>query len=82
MRLAAIGEPSVCMRTTSSNEDSGTKKEEEKKKENKNKNKKLETKLSTTPLTSRGHSQTTHVILLTDYVSLLQKVKSGMGNPD
>ena len=31
---------------------------------------------------SRGDSQTTHAILLTDSVSLLQKVKSGMGSPD
>ena len=31
---------------------------------------------------SRGDSQTTHAIILTDSMSLLQKVKSGMGSPD
>ena len=31
---------------------------------------------------SRGDSQMTHTIILTDSVSLLQKVKSGMGSPD
>ena len=31
---------------------------------------------------SRGDSQTTHTILFTDSMSLLQKVKSGMGSPD
>ena len=31
---------------------------------------------------SRGDSQTTHAIILTDSVSLLQKVKSGMGSLD
>ena len=30
---------------------------------------------------SRGDSKTTHVIILTDSMSL-QKVKSGMGSPD
>ena len=30
----------------------------------------------------RGDSQTTHAIILTDTISLLQKVKSGMGSPD
>ena len=30
----------------------------------------------------RGDSQTTHAIVLTDSVSLLQRVKSGMGSPD
>ena len=30
----------------------------------------------------RGDSQTTHAIILTDSMSLLQKVKSGMGSPD
>ena len=33
-------------------------------------------------IASRGDSQPTHAISLTDSVSLLQKVKSGMGNPD
>jgi len=31
---------------------------------------------------SRDNSQTTHTIILTDSMSLLQKVKSGMGRPD
>ena len=31
---------------------------------------------------SRGDSQTTHAVILTDPMSLLQKVKSGMRNPD
>ena len=31
---------------------------------------------------SRGDSQTTHAILLTDSMSLVQKMKSGMGSPD
>ena len=31
---------------------------------------------------SRGYSQTTHASILTDSISLLQKVKRGMGNPD
>ena len=31
---------------------------------------------------SRGDSQTTHTIILTDSMSLLQKVKSGMGSLD
>ena len=31
-------------------------------------------------IASRGHSQTTHAIILTDSMSLLQKVKSGMGS--
>ena len=30
----------------------------------------------------RGDSQTTHAIILTDSMSLLQKVKNGMGSPD
>ena len=30
----------------------------------------------------RGDSRTTHAILLTDSMNLLQKVKSGMGSPD
>ena len=30
---------------------------------------------------SRGDSQTTHAILLTDSVNVLQKVKNGMGSP-
>ena len=30
----------------------------------------------------RGDSQTTHAIILTDSMCLLQKVKSGMGSPD
>ena len=33
-------------------------------------------------IASRGDSQPTHAIILTDLVSLLQKVKSGMGSPD
>ena len=33
-------------------------------------------------IASRGNSRTTHVILLTDSMSLLQKVKCGMGSPD
>ena len=33
-------------------------------------------------IASRGDSQTTHAIILTDSMSLLQKVKSGMGRPD
>ena len=33
-------------------------------------------------ITSRGDSQTTHAIILTDSIRLLQKVKSGMGSPD
>ena len=33
-------------------------------------------------IASRGDSRTTHVIILTDSMSLLQRVKSGMGNPD
>ena len=33
-------------------------------------------------IASRGDSQTTHTIILTDSMSLLQKVKSGMGSPD
>jgi ribonuclease HI len=33
-------------------------------------------------IASRGNSQTTHAIILTDSMSLLQKVKSGMGSPD
>jgi len=33
-------------------------------------------------IASRGDSQTTHDIILTDAMSLLQKVKSGMGSPD
>ena len=33
-------------------------------------------------IASRGDTHTTHVILLTDSISLLQKVKSGMGSPD
>ena len=31
---------------------------------------------------SRGDSRTTHVLILTDSMSLLQKVKGGMGSPD
>ena len=31
---------------------------------------------------SRGDSRTTHAIILTDSMSLLQKVKNGMGSPD
>ena len=31
---------------------------------------------------SRGDSQTTHAIILIDSMSLLQKVKSGMGSPE
>ena len=30
----------------------------------------------------RGDSQTTHAVILTDSMSLLQQVKSGMGSPD
>ena len=33
-------------------------------------------------IASRGDSQTTHAIILTDSMSLLQKVKNGMGSPD
>ena len=33
-------------------------------------------------IASRGDSQTTHAITLTDSKSLLQKVKSGIGSPD
>ena len=33
-------------------------------------------------IASRGDSQTTHAITLTDSMSPLQKVKSGMGSPD
>ena len=33
-------------------------------------------------IASRGDSQTTHAIVLTDSMNLLQKVKSGMGSPD
>ena len=33
-------------------------------------------------IASRDDSQTTHAIILTYPMSLLQKVKSGMGNPD
>ena len=33
-------------------------------------------------IASRGDSQTTHAIILTDSMSLLQKVESGMGSPD
>ena len=33
-------------------------------------------------IASRGDGQTTHAIILTDATSLLQKVKSGMENPD
>ena len=33
-------------------------------------------------IASKGDSQPTHAIILTDLVSLLQKVKSGMGSPD
>ena len=33
-------------------------------------------------LPQEGDSQTTHDIILTDAMSLLQKVKSGMGSPD
>ena len=33
-------------------------------------------------IASRGDSQTTHAITLTDSMSLLQKVKSGIGSPD
>ena len=33
-------------------------------------------------IASRGDSQTTQAILLADSVNFLQKVKSGMGNPD
>ena len=31
---------------------------------------------------SRGDSQTTHAIIITDSIGLLQKVRSGMGSPD
>ena len=33
-------------------------------------------------IASRGDSRTTHAIILTDSMSLLQKVKSGMESPD
>ena len=33
-------------------------------------------------IASRGDSRTTHAILLTDSISLPQKVNSGMGSPD
>ena len=33
-------------------------------------------------IASRGDCQTTHAIILTDSMTLLQKVKSGMGSPD
>ena len=33
-------------------------------------------------IASRGDSQTTHVIILTELMSLLQKVKNGIGSPD
>ena len=33
-------------------------------------------------IASRGDSRMTHDIILTDSVSLLQKVNSGMGSPD
>ena len=33
-------------------------------------------------IASRGDNRTTHAIILSDSVSLLQKVKSGMGSPD
>ena len=33
-------------------------------------------------IASRGDSQSTHAIIFTDSMSLLQKVKSGMGSPD
>ena len=33
-------------------------------------------------IASRDDSQTTHAIILIDSMSLLQKVKSGMGSPD
>ena len=33
-------------------------------------------------IASRGDSQTTHAIILTDSISLLQKVKRGIGSPD
>jgi len=33
-------------------------------------------------IASRGDSRTTHAIILTDSISLLQKVKSGTGSPD
>ena len=33
-------------------------------------------------ISSRGDSQTTHAIILTDSMSLLRKVKSRMGSPD
>ena len=33
-------------------------------------------------IASKGDSQTTHAIILTNSMSLLQKVKNGMGSPD
>ena len=33
-------------------------------------------------IASRGDSRTTHVLILTDSMCLLQKVKEGMGSPD
>ena len=33
-------------------------------------------------IASRGYSQTTHAIILTNLMSLLQKVKIRMGSPD
>ena len=33
-------------------------------------------------IASRGDSRTTHAIILIDSMSLLQKMKSGMGSPD
>ena len=45
----------------------------------------LEVEAVTHPLrwfASRGDSQITHAILLTDSMSLVQKMKSGMGSPD
>ena len=33
-------------------------------------------------IASRGDSRTTHAIILTDSMSLLQKMKSGTGSPD
>ena len=33
-------------------------------------------------IASRGDNRTTHAIILTDSMSLLQKVNGGMGNPD
>ena len=32
-------------------------------------------------IASRGNNQTTHAIIITDSMSLLQKVKNGMGSP-